>query len=67
MSRTLANQIDEEIWKSGSQLPLFQTSGTVAVRKTVANFGAAGYAEVPYDWVNVGFIEVTGAGRIVTR
>lgn len=51
----LANQIDVEIWKSGSQLPLFQTSGTVAVRSTVANFGAAGYASVPYDWVSIGF------------
>ena len=51
----LAQRIDREIWKEGSQLPLFQSSGAVAVRDTVANFGAAGYASVPYDWVKVGF------------
>lgn len=51
----IADQIDQEIWKTGSQLPLFQTSGAVAVRDTVANFGAAGYAAVPYNWIRVGF------------
>jgi peptide/nickel transport system substrate-binding protein len=51
----LAQQIDEEIWKSGSQLPLFQSAGAVAVRDTVANYGAAGYASLPYDWLAVGF------------
>lgn len=52
----VAQQIDEEVWKSGSQLPLYQTPGTVAVRSGVANFGAAGYASMPYDWPAVGFI-----------
>jgi peptide/nickel transport system substrate-binding protein len=51
----LANRIDQEIWKSGSQLPLFQSSGAVAVRETVANYGAAGYASLPFDWVKIGF------------
>jgi peptide/nickel transport system substrate-binding protein len=51
----LANRIDQEIWKSGSQLPLFQSSGAVAVRATVANYGAAGYASIPFDWVQIGF------------
>jgi len=54
-ARALANRIDQEIWKSGSQLPLFQSSGAVAVRATVANYGAAGYASIPFDWVQIGF------------
>ncbi len=51
----LANKIDEEIWKSGHQLPIFQSPGAVAVRETVANFGAVGFANSPYDYIHIGF------------
>jgi peptide/nickel transport system substrate-binding protein len=51
----LEQQIDQEVWRTGSMLPLFQTSGAVTERADVANFGAAGYANIPFDWVNVGF------------
>jgi peptide/nickel transport system substrate-binding protein len=52
---SLEQRIDQEVWRTGSMLPLFQTSGAVTERADVANFGAAGYASIPFDWVNVGF------------
>lgn len=50
----LANQIDEEIWKAGHQLPVYQVPGAVAIRSTIANLGAIG-ATSPPEWVNIGF------------
>jgi peptide/nickel transport system substrate-binding protein len=51
----LANEIDKEIWKSGHQLPIFQSPGAVAVRDNIANFGAVGFANNPYDYIHIGF------------
>ena len=50
----LANQIDQEIWRTGHSLLLYQRPNVVAVRKGVANFGAFGFAEAIYT--DIGFI-----------
>ena len=52
-ARVLANQVDESIWAEGFSLPLFQSAGNVAVRSNLANFGAAGLADV--DYTAIGF------------
>ncbi|MGH4025431.1 MAG: ABC transporter family substrate-binding protein [Pseudonocardiaceae bacterium] len=41
----LANRIDQEIWKSGHSLTMYQRPDVVAVRDGVANFGAFGYSD----------------------
>jgi peptide/nickel transport system substrate-binding protein len=51
----LADRIDQKIWEIAHQLPLFQLAGAVAVRANVANFGAVGYANAPFDFVHIGF------------
>ena len=52
-ARVLANEVDRMIWEEGFSLPLFQTSGDIAVRSDVANFGAFGLADVVYS--EIGF------------
>jgi peptide/nickel transport system substrate-binding protein len=52
-TRALANELDKQIWADGVSLPLFQTPGNVAVRSNLANFGAAGLADV--DYTKIGF------------
>jgi peptide/nickel transport system substrate-binding protein len=52
-ARTLANELDKLIWAEGFSLPLFQSSGNVAVRSTLANFGAFGLADA--DYTKIGF------------
>ncbi|BBZ12869.1 ABC transporter family substrate-binding protein [Mycobacterium branderi] len=47
-ARALANQVDTMIWQEGFNLPLFQSPGDIAVRSTLANFGAHGLADVVY-------------------
>jgi len=47
-ARALANELDKQIWAEGFSLPLTQTAGNVAVRSNLANFGAAGLADVIY-------------------
>jgi peptide/nickel transport system substrate-binding protein len=47
-ARALANEVDKLIWAEGFSLPLFQSAGNVAVRSTLANFGAAGLADLNY-------------------
>ncbi|HSL07084.1 MAG TPA: ABC transporter family substrate-binding protein [Pseudonocardiaceae bacterium] len=49
----LANQIDQEIWKTGHSLLLYQRPNVVAVRDGVANFGAFGFADEIYT--DIGF------------
>jgi peptide/nickel transport system substrate-binding protein len=49
----LANQIDQEIWKSGHSLLLYQRPNVIAVRNNVANFGAFGFADK--DFTAIGF------------
>jgi peptide/nickel transport system substrate-binding protein len=47
-ARALANQVDTMIWQEGFNLPLFQSPGDIAVRSTLANFGARGLADEVY-------------------
>ncbi|MDQ3885587.1 MAG: ABC transporter family substrate-binding protein [Actinomycetota bacterium] len=49
----LGQEIDQAIWELMPQVPLYQQSGAYAVRSTLANFGARGFADVNYT--NVGF------------
>lgn len=53
-ARALANEVDKLIWAEGFSLPLIQSAGTVAVRSTLANFGARGLAD--YDYTAIGFM-----------
>jgi peptide/nickel transport system substrate-binding protein len=53
-ARELANQVDTMIWREGFNLPLFQSPGDIAVRTSLANFGAAGLADL--DYTAIGFI-----------
>jgi peptide/nickel transport system substrate-binding protein len=54
-ARALANELDKLIWADDVSLPLFQTPGNVAVRSNLANFGAAGLADVNYT--AIGFMK----------
>ena len=44
----LSQKIDEALWKELPLLPLYQASGAYAVRNTVVNFGAKGFADDNY-------------------
>jgi glutathione transport system substrate-binding protein len=50
----LGQQIDQLIWQEMPQLPLYQVTGAYAVRSTLANYGAAGFADV--DYADIGFV-----------
>jgi peptide/nickel transport system substrate-binding protein len=50
----IGQQIDQLIWQEMPQLPLYQVTGAYAVRSTLANFGAAGFASV--DYADIGFV-----------
>ncbi|MCW2628294.1 ABC transporter family substrate-binding protein [Mycobacterium sp.] len=52
-ARDLANQVDKLVWAEGFSLPLTQSPGNVAVRGTLANFGAFGLADA--DYTKIGF------------
>lgn len=54
-ARVLANELDELLWAEGFSLPLTQSSGNVAVRSDLANFGAAGLSDVNYT--AIGFMK----------
>jgi peptide/nickel transport system substrate-binding protein len=47
-AQALANDLDKLIWAEGFSLPLTQSPGDVAVRSTLANFGAAGLGDLNY-------------------
>ncbi|MDR3662436.1 MAG: ABC transporter family substrate-binding protein [Mycobacterium sp.] len=47
-ARDLANQLDRMLWAETFSLPLVQSTGNVAVRSTLANFGAAGLGDLNY-------------------
>jgi len=53
----LIQQADTEIWKTGHLLPTYQVPGAYAVRNTLANFGAFGFAQFPFDYANMGFLK----------
>jgi peptide/nickel transport system substrate-binding protein len=54
-ARALANEVDVMIWEEGFSLPLFQAPGNLAVRNNLANFGAAGLADLNYS--TIGFMK----------
>jgi peptide/nickel transport system substrate-binding protein len=54
-ARELANEVDNQIWAEGFSLPLTQSPGNVAVRATLANFGAFGLADA--DFTTIGFMK----------
>jgi peptide/nickel transport system substrate-binding protein len=49
----LANQLDQEIWRTGHSLPLYQRPDIRAVRNGIANFGAFGVSDPIYT--DIGF------------
>ena len=49
----IGNQADELIWQEVHHLPLYPDTGAYAVRATLANFGAPGFADI--DYINAGF------------
>ncbi len=51
----LGNRIDALIWKQVHHLPLYPNTGAYAVRSSLANFGAPGYADI--DYVGAGFAQ----------
>jgi peptide/nickel transport system substrate-binding protein len=53
-ARALANEVDKLIWAEGFSLPLTQSPGNVAVNSSLANFGAAGLADL--DYTAIGFM-----------
>ena len=50
----LGNQVDRLIWQEAHHLPLYARPGAYAVRSTLANFGASGFADT--DLINAGFM-----------
>ncbi len=51
----LTARLDQEIWRTGHSLLLYQRPDVVAVRNGIANFGAFGFAEAIYT--DIGFIQ----------
>ena len=50
----LGNQADRLIWQEVHHLPLYPATGAYAVRSTLANFGAHGFADI--DYINAGYL-----------
>ncbi|WP_109470640.1 ABC transporter family substrate-binding protein [Mycolicibacter sinensis] len=55
LARARANEVDALLWAEGFSLPLIQTTGNVAVRSSLANFGAPGLADL--DYTAIGFMK----------
>jgi peptide/nickel transport system substrate-binding protein len=49
----LLQRIDQALWQQMPYVPLYQATGAVAVRGTLANFGAKGFADL--DYTEIGF------------
>ena len=49
----IGNQADQLIWQEVHHLPLYPSTGAYAVRATLANFGAPGFADI--DYIKAGF------------
>lgn len=54
-ARTLANEVDVQLWNEVFSLPLFQSPGNSAVRSTLANFGPTGLGDLNYS--AIGFMK----------
>lgn len=50
-ARTLANELDKLLFEEVFSLPLTQSTGNVAVRSNLANFGAFGLADANYSTI----------------
>lgn len=50
----LGNQIDSLIWQEVHSLTLYQRPDIIACKSTLANFGASGFATLPYQ--DIGFV-----------
>jgi len=50
-ARTLANELDKLLFEEVFSLPLTQSTGNVAVRSNLANFGAFGLADANYTTI----------------
>lgn len=53
-ARTLANDVDKLVWDEVFSLPLTQSPGDLAVRSSLANYGATGLADL--DYTAIGFM-----------
>ncbi|MFE3450572.1 ABC transporter family substrate-binding protein [Nonomuraea sp. NPDC059194] len=51
----LGNQADKLIWDEVHTIPLYQRPSIFAAKKTLANYGAFGFASI--DWSSVGFTQ----------
>ncbi|MEV0356018.1 ABC transporter family substrate-binding protein [Nocardia sp. NPDC050697] len=51
----LANEVDRRLFEIGFSVPLVQSTGNVAVRAELANYGAPGLAS--YDYTTIGFLK----------
>lgn len=51
----IGNKVDQLIWQEVHHLPLYPGTGAYAVRSTLANFGAPGFADI--DFINAGFVK----------
>jgi peptide/nickel transport system substrate-binding protein len=54
-ARALANELDKMLFEEVFSLPLTQSTGNIAVRSNLANFGAFGLADA--DYPNIGFMK----------
>ncbi len=54
-ARTLANELDKMLFEEVFSLPLTQSTGNIAVRSNLANFGAFGLADP--DYTKIGFMK----------
>lgn len=54
-ARTLANELDKMLFDEVFSLPLTQSTGNIAVRSNLANFGAFGLADANYS--EIGFMK----------
>jgi len=54
-ARDSANELDRMLWAETFNLPLAQSPGNIAVRSSLANFGAAGLADL--DYTGIGFLK----------
>jgi len=51
----IGNQIDRLLWQEVHSVVLYARPGAVAVRSTLANFGASGLADT--DYIDAGFMK----------
>ena len=51
----LGNQIDSLIWQEVHSLTLYQRPDIIATKSTLGNFGASGFATLPYQ--DIGFVK----------